>query len=82
MNYKKAWNHIQILYNTVQDELIISQKGRLNGGTVITYKAKDIIEKYKLFQNYVKKYTQNRFEELFINNDIDLIQEKANKNEI
>lgn len=70
MNYKKAWTHIQILENYIEDELVITQKGRgENSGSRLTPKAKELIELYKTLDNDVKNYTKKRFDELF-NNEI------------
>lgn len=67
MNYKKAWSHIKILQEYIEDELVIVNKGRNSGGTTLTPKAKEIIENYKLLQQEIKDYSQKRFEELFLN---------------
>jgi molybdate transport repressor ModE-like protein len=65
MNYKKTWNHIKILQEFIDDELVIVQKGRSAGGTVLTPKAKELIENYKLLQKEIKAFSQQRFNELF-----------------
>ncbi len=69
MNYKKAWSHIKILQEYIDDELVIVQKGRTSGGTVLTPKAKELIFKYKQLQEEVKDFTAKRFDELFLQND-------------
>ena len=69
MNYKKAWTHIKILQEYIEDELVIVNKGRNTGGTVLTPKAKQIIKNYKLLQEDINIYAQKRFEELFLNED-------------
>ena len=66
MNYKKAWTHIKILQEYIEDDLVIVKKGRESGGTVLTPKAKELIEKYKLLEAQVKAFTNKRFEEIFI----------------
>lgn len=75
MNYKKAWTHIKILQEYIEDELVIVNKGRNTGGTVLTPKAKQIIKNYKLLQEDINTYAQKRFEELFLNED-NLIRSK------
>ncbi|WP_321778575.1 winged helix-turn-helix domain-containing protein [Sulfurimonas sp.] len=65
MNYKKAWTHIKILQEFIEDELVIVNKGRGSGGTTLTPKAKELIANYKLLQNDVKNYSQQRFKEIF-----------------
>ncbi len=78
MNYKKAWTHIKILQEFVEDELVIASKGgKGQGGTVLTPKAKEIIETYKILEKDVKEYTQKRYEELFIKNNDTILHSKA-----
>ncbi len=67
MNYKKAWSHIKILQEYIEDELVIVNKGRSSGGTTLTPKAKEIIENYKVLQEEIRDFSQRRFEELFLN---------------
>jgi molybdate transport repressor ModE-like protein len=70
MNYKKAWSHIKILQEFIDDELVIVNKGRNAGGTVLTPKAKEIIENYKVLQDDIKAFAQQRFNELFTSANI------------
>lgn len=65
MNYKKAWSHIKILQEFIDDELVIVNKGRNSGGTVLTSKAKELIANYKVLQDDIKAFSQQRFSELF-----------------
>ena len=67
MNYKKAWSHIKILQEYIEDELVIVSKGRSSGGTKLTPKAKEIIENYKILQSEIREFSQKRFKELFLN---------------
>lgn len=66
MNYKKAWTHIKILQENIEDDLVIVKKGRDSGGTSLTPKAKELIEKYKQLEAEVRAFTTKRFEEIFI----------------
>ena len=68
MNYKKAWTHIKILQEYIEDELVIVNKGRNSGGTTLTPKAKEIIRNYKQLQEDIRTFSQERFEELFLKN--------------
>ncbi len=78
MNYKKAWTHIKILQEFLSDELVIASKGgKGQGGTVLTPKAKEIIETYKILQKDVKFYTQKRYKELFIKNNDTILHSKV-----
>lgn len=66
MNYKKAWTHIKILQENIEDDLVIVKKGRDSGGTSLTPKAKELIKKYKQLEADVRAFTSKRFEEIFI----------------
>lgn len=66
MNYKKAWTHIKILQEYIDDELVIVNKGRNSGGTVLTPKAKEIISNYKKMQEEIRAFSEKRFNELFL----------------
>lgn len=74
MNYKKAWTHIKILQEYIDDELVIVNKGRSSGGTVLTPKAKELVENFKQFRKEVKEFSEQKFEELFKEKDEDIIQ--------
>ena len=69
MNYKKAWSHIKILQEYIDDELVIVNKGRNTGGTTLTPKAKELVDKFKTFRNEVREFSENKFNELFIKNE-------------
>ena len=66
MNYKKAWTHIKILQEYIEDDLVVVKKGRDSGGTVLTPKAKELIEKYKLLEKEVREFSTRKFEEIFM----------------
>lgn len=66
MNYKKAWTHIKILQEYIEDDLVVTSQGRDSGGTKLTSKAKELISKYKQYESDVKAFADKRFEELFI----------------
>ena len=81
MNYKKAWSHIKILQEFLEDELVIKSKGgKGQGGTVLTPKAKDVIETYKILQKDVKDFTKKRYEELFIKENDTILHSKVDNN--
>jgi molybdate transport repressor ModE-like protein len=65
MNYKKAWSHVKILQEYIDDELVIINKGRSGGGTILTPKAKELIENYKQLQKDIRTFANQRFAELF-----------------
>jgi len=69
MNYKKAWSHIKILQEYIDDELVIVTKGRGSGGTMLTPKAKELVENFKKLKLEVKKFSEDRFNELFLKSE-------------
>jgi len=78
MNYKKAWTHIKILQEFLEDELVVTQKGgKGQGGTVLTPKAKEVVRTFKTLQNDIKIYTQQRYEELFIGKNDTILHSKV-----
>ncbi len=80
MNYKKAWNHIKILEKFIEDDLVMTFKGRgENSGTTLTPKAREVIQTYKILQHDIKKYSQERFKELFQKNGQEILSPKGNK---
>ena len=79
MNYKKAWTHIKILQEYIEDDLVVVKKGRDSGGTSLTPKAKELIEKYKQLEKDVKEFSEKRFEELFIADGTIIHCSKENK---
>ena len=67
MSYKKAWTHIKILQKNLEDELVISHKGQgEERGTKLTQKADEYISNYKLLQDDIENYANERFRELFL----------------
>lgn len=69
MNYKKAWSHIKILEEFIEDDLVVVKQGRgEDSGTKLTLKAKELIELYKTLNKDIKDYSEKRFKELFLDN--------------
>lgn len=67
MNYKKAWSHIKLLQQNLDDVLVITQKGNgENSGTKLTPKATEYITKYKQLQREIEEFANERFKELFL----------------
>ena len=78
MNYKKAWTHIKILEEHIEDELVHTKKGRgEDSGSSLTPKAREIIDTYEILQDDIKKYAQKRFEELFLKDNKEIINVKG-----
>jgi len=78
MNYKKAWSHIKILQEYIEDELVIVQKGRNNGGTTLTPKAKEIIQNYQILQDEINVFAKQRFDVIFLNKKASIVCKKDN----
>lgn len=71
MNYKKTWNHVKILQRNLDDVLVESNKGGGDqGGSTLTPQAKEYIDKYKQLQREIEEYANDRFKELFLNQEI------------
>ena len=83
MNYKKAWSHIKILQEYISDELVIVNKGRAVGGTRLTPKARELMEKYKILNSEIREFSKQRFQELFTKDGKTIFTEKpVNEDEI
>jgi len=66
LSYKKAWSHIKLLQTLIEDELVISQKGGGgSGGSELTPRALDLINKYRILQEDIEAFADRRFKELF-----------------
>ena len=82
MNYKKAWSHIKILENYIEEDLVITKKGRgEDSGTKLTPKAKELMSLYKTLDEDIKEFATKRFEELFILKNSEVISTKENNND-
>ena len=67
MNYKKAWNHVQILQHNIKETLVETQKGGgEKGGTTLTPEAHRLMEAYRQLQKDIESYANERFKELFL----------------
>ena len=81
MNYKKAWTHIKLLQQNLDDTLVITQKGGGSSrGTTLTPLASEYIDKYKQLQKEIEEFANQRFKELFLKprNDRDFKESFAN----
>lgn len=79
MNYKKAWSHIKILEEYIEDELVLTKKGRaVDSGSKLTLKAKELMELYKTLDKDIKEYSQKRFKELFLDRESEIVKESNN----
>lgn len=67
LSYKKAWTHIKILQSLHRDELVMTKKGgHGKGGSLLTQKAKEVIEQYLKLQRDIEEFANKRFQELFL----------------
>ncbi len=80
MNYKKAWSHIKVLQEYIDDELVIVTKGRKSGGTTLTPKAKELVKNFKKLNEEVSKFSEDRFKELFLKSKNIIQCSKENEN--
>ena len=79
MNYKKAWSHIKILEEYIEDDLVLTKKGRAeDSGSKLTLKAKELMKLYKTLDEDIKEYSQKRFKELFLDRESDIVKESKN----
>ena len=82
MNYKKAWSHIKILENHIEDELVHTKKGRgEDSSSSLTPKDREIIQTYEILQDDIKKYAESRFEELFLKDNKEIINVKGDSSD-
>ena len=76
MNYKKAWSHIKILEEYIEDDLVLTKKGRAqDSGSKLTSKAKELMELYKTLDEDKKEYSKKRFKDLFLDRDSLVVKE-------
>jgi molybdate transport repressor ModE-like protein len=67
MSYRKAWSHIKILQKNLDDTLVIPrQGGGERGGTTLTPRALEYIDKYRQLQQEIEEFANERFKELFL----------------
>ena len=79
MNYKKAWSHIKILEELIEDDLVLTKKGQAqDSGTKLTNKAQELIQLYKTLNEDIKEYSTKRFKELFLDKDTIIVKETNN----
>lgn len=77
MNYKKCWNHLQILSKNMGEELTMSKQGSGEAsGTTLKPKAYELINAYKQLQRDIEDYANKRFKELFFKDQTDRVLEK------
>lgn len=70
MNYKKCWNHLQILQKNLKEELFTTkQGGGENAGTTLNERAHELINAYRQLQNDIEDFADKRFKELFLKKD-------------
>lgn len=82
MNYKKAWSHIKILQENIEDELVVTAKGRTTGGTRLTPKAKELVAVYKILKEEVKTFTKERYEMLFREQELIVSVKKGSDDQV
>ncbi|MBE2984124.1 LysR family transcriptional regulator [Campylobacter sp. RM9344] len=77
MNYKKCWTHLQILAKNLDEDLVnTKQGGGGSAGTTLNPRAYELINAYKQLQRDIEDYANNRFKELFLNDQKDRVSKK------
>ncbi len=67
MSYKKAWRHIQLLQEHLEDKILITQKGAgIQRGTRLTPIAREFIDHYHKMHERITQYADEQFKELFL----------------
>lgn len=67
LNYKKTWSHIKTLQKNLDDEMVTSRQGGVGaGGTTLTDEAREYMKKYKILQDEIEAYANERFKEIFL----------------
>ncbi len=67
MSYKKAWTHIKLLQEHLEDEILITQKGAgKQSGTRLTPIAREFIANYHLMHERITQYADVQFKQLFL----------------
>lgn len=78
INYKKAWTYVNSIEEFLSDDIVVRKKGGANGGgTTLTQKGLDLVDKYTKFENEIKAFADEKFQELFLKNN--LIQFEINR---
>jgi len=77
MDYKKAWRHIEIVENSIKEEIVIRKKGGANGGgTQLTDKGRELIRQFREFRARIYQVSDEIFEEVFMKNGEFIIKTK------
>ena len=67
MSYKKAWRHIALLQEHLEDEILMTRKGAgEQGGTRLTPIAREFIENYRTMHARIIRYADAQFRQLFL----------------
>ncbi len=68
INYKKAWNHVQLLERNINNTMVEKKQGNASvSGTTLTPMAKDFMMKYRQLQADIEAFANEKFKEIFSN---------------
>ena len=68
INYKKAWNHVQLLERNIDDPMVAKKQGNTSvSGTTLTSTAKEFMAKYRQLQAEIETFANEKFIEIFSN---------------
>ncbi|PAF52205.1 LysR family transcriptional regulator [Helicobacter sp. 13S00477-4] len=65
IDYKKAWNHIDVLEQSIKEVIIKKKGGRYGGGSELTLKGKELVSSYKKLREILNKECQKYYEKIF-----------------
>jgi molybdate transport repressor ModE-like protein len=67
MSYKKAWTHIKVLQENLEDEILETRKGAgKESGTRLTPIAREFIDNYRHLHRKIEAYADEQFKQLFL----------------
>ncbi len=68
MTEEKVLKHLQIIEDNNKDEMVLCVKGLKDSSKasyVLTAEAREMLQTYQIYQHDVRKFTKNRFSEIF-----------------
>ncbi len=70
LSYSKAWNMIKVVEKALGFEVVKRRHGGKPGGnSILTKEGRDYLDKYMEFDDSVRKYANEKFNEIFIGNE-------------
>lgn len=67
MSYRHTWSYLRVIEERLGKPLVIKLRGGSGGGgAALTEYAKDLLKKFDIFEEEVKKAADKKFKEIFI----------------